>query len=141
MHTQDNYHQTLSTQTFHGPTTQPHQDPSIFICMWLPLVQVIDWVFTWNQIYHLGWNKFLAWDFRWAEFGMIYVVGSWFGERCSGSKLTYSSLVIFWGLIYVFGCQESAKTSGKKFNLIFFICLMLIFLYKIYDIAFLIAIK
>ena len=65
MHTQDNYHQTLSTQTFHGPTTQPHQDPSIFICMWLPLVQVIDWVFTWNQIYHLGWNKFLAWDFRW----------------------------------------------------------------------------
>ena len=75
------------------------------------------------------------------EFGMIYVVGSWFGERCSGSKLTYSSLVIFWGLIYVFGCQESAKTTGKKFNLIFFICLMLIFLYKIYDIAFLIAIK
>ena len=25
LHTQDNYHKILSTQTFHGPTTQPHQ--------------------------------------------------------------------------------------------------------------------
>ena len=62
---------TLKTQGFHGPITLPHQYPSIlfyFILflnwIWLPLGEVIDWIFVWNKIYHLdGFMVLKPWFF------------------------------------------------------------------------------
>ena len=65
----------LSSNTKHSNLPRSHnKTTSIFICMWLTLVQVIDWVFAWNQIYHLGWNMFQACGFQWAPVSLVWTV-------------------------------------------------------------------
>lgn len=100
--TQDNYHQTLSTQTSHGPTSGPIN----FLLHVASSYPGHKLRFYLKSNLSLSLKRVSSVGFLiGCEFVMSCVVGSWFGERCSGSQLTYSSPVIFWGLIFGFlGC-------------------------------------